>query len=803
MKFKRILSLLLALALLAGLFPAAFADDGPAAPAEEPSFETIRLEEEEGPVRSETELAVNPLYRGLIDEEALYSRLSDTLQNANGEPVDCEGTEGLTELLREGMKQRDNEIDFRVVLAPDETFDTAALLESAMAHTGEPTEGDYLRWQLGGYGWSYSYQYKGGARVFEGTLAADYYTTAEQERELDAAVETVLGGLDLDGLGDYGKTLAIYRYLCDNVVYDYEHYEDDEYVLQFTAYAALIDGTAVCQGYALLLYRMLLTEGVDSRIVTSYTHAWNIIRMDDGYYYNADSTWDAGLSRYYWFLRSMEAETFGDPDHEREEPYCSEAFFAAYPMGPTDYVPKPFITKHPAGEIVYEGGSVTFIARAEYYTEIAWRFYSPDAATMIPAAEAAEYFGCEINGLDSETLEIVRVPAKMDGWCVEAMFKGPGGVAYSNGARIQVIIKSLPAPELTEAFNSATGVRVSWLLVDGAVKYELLRKNLTKNETEWTVVGETAECSLIDKTVASASRYTFTVRAIDGDGTTGLYDEAGRTCTYIAKADVTDITVTAEGVRLQWSKPAGAKNFRVMRRPDGTAKWTVLDVVLGTEYLDTTAEKGVKYWYTVRGVSMDNTVLINSYNGTGWSMKPLETPVLTEAFNSATGVRVSWKPNDGAVKYRLLRKNLTKEEADWSTVTETTELTFIDTSAASASRYTYTVECIDSNGRICSAQGNPRTCTYIAMAKITSIGGVTNGVKLTWSKPAGAKNFRIFRKVDGENTWTALTDVQGTTYTDTTAEKGVKYWYTVRAITMDGSMYINSYNSYGWSVTRK
>ncbi|MCR5663629.1 MAG: leucine-rich repeat protein [Oscillospiraceae bacterium] len=358
------------------------------------------------------------------------------------------------------------------------------------------------------------------------------------------------------------------------------------------------------------------------------------------------------------------------------------------------------------------------------------------------------------------------------------------------------------APVLTEAFNSATGVRVSWKPVHDAVKYQLLRKNLTIGEKQWHVVGETTECTLIDKTVKSASRYTFTVRPINAKGEEGPIDETGRTCTYIAKADITDITVTAEGVSLKWSKPAGAKNFRVMRRVDGVAKWTVLDVVLGTEYLDTTAEKGVKYWYTVRGVSMDNTVLINSYNGTGWSMKPLETPVLTEAFNSATGVRVSWKPNEGAVKYRLLRKNITKNETEWSTIAETTELTFIDTSAVSASRYTYTVECVDSNGRICSAQGNPRTCTYIAMAKITALGNVSTGVKIVWSKPAGAKNFRVFRKTEGGQ-WEAIADVQGTNYIDKTAQKGVKYWYTVRAISMDGKMYINSYNSFGWSVTRK
>ena len=42
-----------------------------------------------------------------------------------------------------------------------------------------------------------------------------------------------------------------------------------------------------------------------------------------------------------------------------------------------------------------------------------------------------------------------------------------------------------------------------------------------------------------------------------------------------------------------------------------------------------------------------------------------------------------------------------------------------------------------------------------------------------------------------------------TPFVDTTAKKNVKYWYTVRAITIAGDMYINSYNATGWSVTRK
>ena len=88
------------------------------------------------------------------------------------------------------------------------------------------------------------------------------------------------------------------------------------------------------------------------------------------------------------------------------------------------------------------------------------------------------------------------------------------------------------------------------------------------------------------------------------------------------------------------------------------------------------------------------------------------------------------------------------------------------------------------------------------MAKITSIVSTSSGVKLDWSKPAGAKKFRVMRRVDGTDAWTVIAVIEGTSYTDASAPKGVKLWYTVRAVTMANDMCINSYNGTGWSVTR-
>jgi hypothetical protein len=82
---------------------------------------------------------------------------------------------------------------------------------------------------------------------------------------------------------------------------------------------------------------MALDWGVDARLIAGDAggpHAWNIVKMGD-YYYNLDSTWDAGLRpNYMWFLKCP--DTF--VNHYRDFEYSTSEFNAAYPMGAADYV---------------------------------------------------------------------------------------------------------------------------------------------------------------------------------------------------------------------------------------------------------------------------------------------------------------------------------------------------------------------------------------------------------------------------------------------------------------------------------
>ena len=57
-----------------------------------------------------------------------------------------------------------------------------------------------------------------------------------------------------------------------------------------------------------------------------------------------------------------------------------------------------------------------------------------------------------------------------------------------------------------------------------------------------------------------------------------------------------------------------------------------------------------------------------------------------------------------------------------------------------------------------------------------------NGVQITWKEVSGAKGYHVYRKTENEK-WTIIAkNVIGTSYTDETAEDGITYYYTVRAV---------------------
>jgi transglutaminase-like putative cysteine protease len=185
------------------------------------------------------------------------------------------------------------------------------LMNYAMYNTDSPTEGDYIRYQYGGYKLSYQKSDSGKNCDYQLTITPIYYSTMQEERAVDEEVEEILEDLNIGKkTSEREKVKAVYDYICHNVNYDYVHENNSLYHKDSTAYAALVKKYASCQGFAVAVFRLLKELGIECSVVTGTGtnnqgedefHAWNEVLIDDEIY-NMDATWDAGRENYQYFL---------------------------------------------------------------------------------------------------------------------------------------------------------------------------------------------------------------------------------------------------------------------------------------------------------------------------------------------------------------------------------------------------------------------------------------------------------------------------------------------------------------------
>ena len=293
---------------------------------------------------------INPLYADFIDESDLQAA-EEAAPAARAATRAATVNEAAVELRDEMLKRNSTTAEITLYTSGSSTpLETSKALckeifSAALEHTGAGTEGDYLRWQLGGY--TADLAYNAGGTMYKFIYHITFFTTASEENYVTSRVTSILSGLGLAGKTEEQKIRAIYNFLCTSITYDYDRINED---ISHTAFAALRDGKAVCQGYAVLLYRMMLDAGISCRVITGKgyngaweDHAWNIVRIGS-LYYNVDATWDtpyyAVYHDYDYYLRC----NANFADHVRNSStsslqldYTSAEFNAAYPMSPTDY----------------------------------------------------------------------------------------------------------------------------------------------------------------------------------------------------------------------------------------------------------------------------------------------------------------------------------------------------------------------------------------------------------------------------------------------------------------------------------
>lgn len=334
---------------------------------------------------------------------------------------------------------------------------------------------------------------------------------------------------------------------------------------------------------------------------------------------------------------------------------------------------------------------------------------------------------------------------------------------------------AVDTPVLKAASNTTAGINVSWNKVDGAQKYYVYRKT---SGTSWSRIAEVTSTSYVDKTAKSGGTYTYTVRAVN-KGIAGGYDKNGKSIKRLADTKVTSVTNVTSGITVKWSRVAGAAGYYVYRKTS-TGSWSRIAELKGAStlgYTDIKASAGVTYIYTVRPYSSN---VKGDWNSTG-TLKRLADPTVASVTNATAGITVKWNKTAGASGYIVYRKGASGSWTRIADVKSGSATSYTDKTASSGSTYSYTVRAY--SGKTMSDWHNYKSLKRLADPKFDSAYAVKAGITLKWRKVTGAGGYILYRKAPG-GSWARIADIKsGSTlkYVDTTAAKGVKYSYTIRA----------------------
>ena len=430
--------------------------------------------------------------------------------------------------------------------------------------------------------------------------------------------------------------------------------------------------------------------------------------------------------------------------------------------------------------------------------------------------EAGTYrYNIHVNIRNPEEFKLAgkdELTVKWDGAVCNTFHHSDRSVWVESG---EYTISSTPANvTLGSAKAVSDGIQVTWQTAAGAAQYRVYRKDAAN--PKWKGLINVTGTSWTDKTAVAGVKYTYTVRGIGADGktlspgfdTTGVsatFTKPAPTPTTPANVTLTGAKAVSGGIQVTWQTAAGAAQYRVYRKDAANPKWKGLVNVSGTSWTDKTAQAGVKYTYTVRGISANGT-LSPGFDTTGVSATvpgaPTPAPTtpaevtLIGAVAGSDGITVKWKAAAGAKEYRVYRKG--PGETKWKGLVNVTGISWTDRDVKAGAKYTYTVRGIGADGKTLSPTYNnlgvSMTATVtpvpITPANVTLIGATagSSGIQVTWKTAAGAEKYRVYRIGPGETKWKGLVNVTGTGWTDTNVKAGVKYTYTVRGISVDGKL---------------
>ena len=359
--------------------------------------------------------------------------------------------------------------------------------------------------------------------------------------------------------------------------------------------------------------------------------------------------------------------------------------------------------------------------------------------------------------------------------------------------------EGLNAPTVTAQKNGYVSAKLSWNEVAAAQGYQIYRAE--GEDGTFTRIKSTnaATRSFEDTTIVPGKLYRYKVRAY-------MKLSSGNKYSSYSSIKTLDFTVPAttwntfkiknyKTIELSWGKKS-VDGYKIYRKT-GTGKYTCIQTIKDkstVSFKDTAVKPKNTYTYRIRGyVSVNGKNYYSKYTSVNTAELKMAKPQLKKAYVSGgKKIKVTWKRDskaDGYYIYRATSKKGTYKKV--KTITKNKTVSWSDTSIKTGKTYYYKIRSFvkASTGTKSSSYSTVFSVkTALKTPAVTSVTASKGKVKLKWKKDSNAAGYKIYRATSKNGKYKVvkkLTKNSTLSWTDKTVKTGKKYYYKIRAYSIN------------------